>query len=110
MFDGMYKFDFKSLVFSGWGKFSDTSSVVKKLQEVKLPLVSNKICGGKNKDPNGRSMINENMLCAGSPKENKGSCGGDSGGPLVCQNSKKQWVSCEQFDFFQLNKNLHQKS
>ncbi|XP_066924852.1 transmembrane protease serine 13-like [Clytia hemisphaerica] len=77
---------------SGWGKFSDTSSVVKKLQEVKLPLVSNKICGGKNKDPNGRSMINENMLCAGSPKENKGSCGGDSGGPLVCQNSKKQWT------------------
>ena len=81
------------LILTGWGKLSAESTVVTKLQDVQLPLVSNTECAKKNKDPNGASLISENMLCAGSPKENKGSCGGDSGGPLVCKNSKNQWVS-----------------
>lgn len=66
--------------------------MVDKLQDVQLPLVSNTECASKNKDPNGISLIGKNMLCAGSPKVNKGTCGGDSGGPLVCLNSKNKWV------------------
>ena len=60
-------------------------------------MVSNTVCAKKNKDPNGASLINSNMLCAGDAKVNKGSCGGDSGGPLVCLNKANKWVSI-QFD------------
>jgi len=76
---------------SGWGK-DESGDVVNKLRDVQLSVVSNTVCAKKNTDPNGASLINKNMLCAGNEKVNKGSCNGDSGGPLVCLNEQKKWV------------------
>lgn len=81
-----------SCYISGWGKMNADGTTVNVLQDAKLPIVSNEVCGKHNTDYRGKSMINENMLCAGSVTKNIGGCNGDSGGPFVCKNKRGQWV------------------
>ena len=67
--------DDKTMTVSGWGSRTDgnPASAPDKLYTVDLPGVSEEDCTGFS--------LTEQMLCAGTPGENKvGACNGDSGG------------------------------
>ncbi|KAG8267260.1 hypothetical protein J6590_055451 [Homalodisca vitripennis] len=64
---------------TGWGVKKAGGATSATLQEVQVPIMSNKAC--KNSSY-GSSRITENMMCAGYPEGKKDSCQGDSGGPL----------------------------
>ena len=58
-----------------------------------LRPISNLQCSQRNK-AEGRSLVNENMICGYSPQNQQlGSCQGDSGGPYVCMNAVNRFVS-----------------
>ena len=58
-----------------------------------LRPISNSQCLQKNR-VDGRSLVNENMICGYSPQNQQlGTCQGDSGGPYVCLNAAKRFVS-----------------
>ncbi|XP_002164216.1 elastase-1 isoform X1 [Hydra vulgaris] len=77
---------------TGWGLLTPGGISSNILNEAKMPIVSNKKCGEKNKNDLGTSKVTENMLCAGFENDNKVSgCHGDSGGPFVCK-KKNSWV------------------
>ncbi|MEE6499643.1 hypothetical protein FKM82_003522 [Ascaphus truei] len=66
-------------VTSRWGKINATTKQFpRKLQQVSLPLISNREC---QKSWGGN--ISSTMICAGAAGAS--SCQSDSGGPLVCQ-------------------------
>jgi len=71
---------------SGWGS-TDSSHTTFKLQEAKLPLLTNRVCKKRNR------RIIPTMLCGGFKNyDGKVSgCNGDSGGPYVCK-SGGRWV------------------
>ncbi|XP_076353927.1 clotting factor B-like isoform X2 [Tachypleus tridentatus] len=77
---------------TGWGDtfFGGARSTV--LQEVSIPVVTNKECNSayssvaSNKYPQG---ITRGQICAGLSKGGKDACQGDSGGPLVLKESKR---------------------
>lgn len=59
-------------VASGWGTLTEEGKVSCTLQEVEVPIISNKEC--KNTKYTS-SMITDNMMCAGFPKSGqKDSC------------------------------------
>ncbi|XP_028454737.1 serine protease 33-like [Perca flavescens] len=65
---------------TGWGTISSSGISLpfpQTLQEVSVPLVSNKQCNAAY------GAITSNMICAGVTAGGKDSCQGDSGGPLV---------------------------
>ncbi|CAH1996772.1 unnamed protein product [Acanthoscelides obtectus] len=66
----------------GWGATKQNGQTASKLQEVKVPIMSNVDC----KKTGYGSRITDNMVCAGYPEGKKDSCQGDSGGPLLVQN------------------------
>lgn len=61
------------------------------LQEVDLPVISNKIC--KKSFENETEVHESKMICAGYATGGKDACQGDSGGPYVCQRCN----SCEYY-------------
>ncbi|XP_028394294.1 coagulation factor IX-like [Dendronephthya gigantea] len=72
-------------VLSGWGYTNAKKpSVSNTLQQIRLPLVSRKVCNS-NKSYGGK--IPERYLCAGVPEGGKDGCRYDSGGPLMCAHS-----------------------
>ncbi|XP_067644857.1 collagenase-like [Eurosta solidaginis] len=74
----------KTVVASGWGHTSDTStSCPPVLQYANLKVISNKVCAEEYPD------IVTGMLCT-STVNRIGHCDGDSGGPLVLANTKLQ--------------------
>lgn len=78
----------------GWGNMSATEYDFYpfKLQEVQVPVVSNRECRDvfeqKGQSP---TSITHNMLCAGKLSGGEDSCQGDSGGPLMVQQAGR-WV------------------
>jgi len=65
----------------GWGKLAELGRPAEILQEVVVPVISQKKC---RKSTNYRSKeITENMFCAGYDKGVLDACQGDSGGPMV---------------------------
>ncbi|UJR08931.1 hypothetical protein I4U23_013183 [Adineta vaga] len=67
----------------GWGRLNENSSLSYRLQQVRLPIISNKnyICS---------QQISDNLvhLCAGFIQGKKDTCQGDSGGPLMIFDGK----------------------
>ena len=57
------------------------------------PPISNSQCSQRNQI-NGKTFINENMICGHSPQNRQlGTCQGDSGGPYVCLTATSRFVS-----------------
>ncbi|XP_071439418.1 trypsin-1-like [Hetaerina americana] len=69
---------------SGWGRIGETAPVSNHLQEVEVPIFSNKDCRAES--AYGANRITDNMLCAGYRNGAMDSCQGDSGGPLQVLN------------------------
>ncbi|XP_046722636.1 transmembrane protease serine 9-like [Silurus meridionalis] len=65
---------------TGWGNVNSEVPLPlpETLQEVQVPIVSNRDCAKTYGD-----LITDNMMCAGLTEGGKDSCQGDSGGPLV---------------------------
>jgi len=55
------------------------------LQEVEAPITSNGACNNAWEAAAGIRPINAQMICAGFPRDGRGSCSGDSGGPLFVE-------------------------
>jgi len=101
---------------TGWGKVKHPGGSYHKLQQARLPLVSNAECSAKlaASPVAGKLQIGQQMVCAGEldPNQMQGGCHGDSGGPFVCKDQTTgkfflegavSWGS-ESCNFFQENK------
>ncbi|NWH94054.1 GRAA protein, partial [Aegithalos caudatus] len=74
---------------AGWGTTKNgMNRAPPALMEVNITVIRREICNDKH-HYNGKPVITENMICAGSKYGNKDSCNGDSGGPLICNNVMK---------------------
>ncbi|KAJ8967876.1 hypothetical protein NQ317_016088 [Molorchus minor] len=69
----------------GWGSLRESGPQPAILQEVNIPIWSNRDCKLKY-GPAAPGGIVDHMLCAG--QANRDSCSGDSGGPLMINNGK----------------------
>ena len=88
-----YNFTGKMCKLIGWGSTRFGGKISDTLQEVDVPVVSNKVCndnyldlGDEDSLPYG---INESFICAGFKEGGKDSCQGDSGGPLAIKINDK---------------------
>ncbi|XP_018570644.1 proclotting enzyme-like isoform X2 [Anoplophora glabripennis] len=75
----------KTATVIGWGSLRESGPQPAILQEVNIPIWSNRDCKLKY-GPAAPGGIVEHMLCAG--QANRDSCSGDSGGPLMVNNGK----------------------
>uniref|UniRef100_A0A146KWK6 Phenoloxidase-activating factor 2 n=2 Tax=Lygus hesperus TaxID=30085 RepID=A0A146KWK6_LYGHE len=69
----------------GWGSLSESGPQPSILQEVNIPVWTNRECRGKY-GPAAPGGIVEHFLCAG--EDRRDSCSGDSGGPLMVNDGK----------------------
>jgi len=71
-------------VLTGWGKIRHPGQMYHILQQVNLPVPSNRVCDSLN----WRSIhihVRPSMICGGDGgRSRRGGCHGDSGGPFVC--------------------------
>ncbi|CAL4079515.1 unnamed protein product, partial [Meganyctiphanes norvegica] len=67
---------------TGWGTTSEGGKQAGELQEVQVPIMSNKACEAIY-----HNVIFKTSICAGIPEGGKDSCQGDSGGPMVVTSS-----------------------
>jgi len=70
-----------STIVVGWGKLSEGGLPANVLQEVLVPIISQKQC--RHKTSYRQDEITENMFCAGFDQGKIDACQGDSGGPAV---------------------------
>ncbi|KAH8372329.1 hypothetical protein KR093_011050, partial [Drosophila rubida] len=76
----------ESVIASGWGRTSDSSSsVATNLQFAIMTVITNAVCA----QTYGTSIVTESNICVSTPK-GVSTCNGDSGGPLVIQSNKVQ--------------------
>ncbi|KAM6158495.1 ovochymase-2 [Rhynchocyon petersi] len=76
---------------AGWGRLAEDGLLPKVLQEVNLPILTQKECGAALltlKKP----VHWGTFLCTGFPDGGKDACQGDSGGSLMCRNKKGSWI------------------
>ncbi|NXQ84500.1 TMPSC protease, partial [Nyctibius grandis] len=66
---------------SGWGDTQEKGKNSPVLQEAQVEIIPSSIC---NSSAAYRGLVNNNMICAGSPSGGTDTCQGDSGGPLAC--------------------------
>ncbi|XP_034049179.1 serine protease 27 isoform X2 [Thalassophryne amazonica] len=80
---------------TGWGNIREDVALpgVGTLQEVEMPIISQKACQEMYQlNPSESVDILSDMICAGFQSGGKDSCQGDSGGPLLCQMINGTWV------------------
>ncbi|XP_069702853.1 trypsin-1-like [Periplaneta americana] len=75
---------------TGWGVTAQNGAPSDVLNEVTVPIMSNKEC---KSTAYGNKRITDNMMCAGYPEGKKDSCQGDSGGPLHIVNGTEYDVA-----------------
>ncbi|XP_003462483.1 ovochymase-2 [Cavia porcellus] len=76
---------------TGWGRLAEGGIFPKVLQEVNLPILTQKECAAALltlKKP----FKGKTFLCTGSPEGGRDACQGDSGGSLMCRNKKGGWT------------------
>ncbi|NXW41341.1 TMPSC protease, partial [Nyctiprogne leucopyga] len=66
---------------SGWGRTVEKGKTSAVLNEAQVEIIPSSVCNGS--DAYG-GLINDNVICAGSPSGGIDTCQGDSGGPLAC--------------------------
>uniref|UniRef100_A0A8C5LYA5 Peptidase S1 domain-containing protein n=1 Tax=Leptobrachium leishanense TaxID=445787 RepID=A0A8C5LYA5_9ANUR len=74
---------------SGWKTAACEGQPAETLQQVKLELISFKICNGSDYYS---GQVTENMLCAGYKTGISEICEGDGGGPLMCYNHQQRFI------------------
>ncbi|KAM6155652.1 testisin-like [Rhynchocyon petersi] len=81
---------------TGWGKTQEHKKLAYpyNLQEVQIAIINTTTCNRMFYQPDFRSPIQGDMICAGTMEGGKDACAlmhgapqGDSGGPLVCEDS-----------------------
>ncbi|MCP4111136.1 MAG: serine protease [Desulfobacteraceae bacterium] len=80
---GENTFEGKVAIVMGWGSTTGRRGYAEKLQQVTVPIVSNRTCD----EAFTSDEITDNMICAGYSKGGKDACQGDSGGPLIVQDN-----------------------
>ncbi|XP_006874034.1 PREDICTED: testisin-like [Chrysochloris asiatica] len=72
---------------TGWGRTKEHKHLEPpyNLQEAQISIINNTMCNFLFYQPNFRSIIWGDMICAGIRDGSKDACFGDSGGPLVCE-------------------------
>ncbi|XP_023584322.1 serine protease 53 [Trichechus manatus latirostris] len=73
---------------TGWGRIQEQKAELEppyNLQEVQISIINNTMCNHLYQQPDFRSIIWGDMVCAGTEDGSKDACNGDSGGPLVCE-------------------------
>ncbi|XP_021098919.1 ovochymase-2 [Heterocephalus glaber] len=76
---------------TGWGRLTEDGIFPQVLQEVNLPILTEKECAAALltiKKP----FSGKTFLCTGSPEGGRDACQGDSGGSLMCRNKKGAWT------------------
>ncbi|XP_078252926.1 transmembrane protease serine 9-like [Rhinoraja longicauda] len=71
---------------TGWGTLAFEGSLATILQKAVVHIISSDKCKHVYK-----TLITENMICAGIMAGGVDACQGDSGGPLVCRDPDKTW-------------------
>ncbi|NXL66825.1 TMPSC protease, partial [Chordeiles acutipennis] len=66
---------------SGWGHTAEKGKTSAVLNEAQVEIIPPSVCNGSDAY---RGLINDKMICAGSPSGGIDTCQGDSGGPLAC--------------------------
>ncbi|GBL89637.1 Serine proteinase stubble [Araneus ventricosus] len=77
---------------TGWGRMYEDGPLPDVIQEVSLPIITNKQCESMYKQAGFVEDIPDIFICAGYVNGGKDSCEGDSGGPMVLQESDGRWV------------------
>ncbi|XP_025952784.2 coagulation factor X-like isoform X2 [Dromaius novaehollandiae] len=75
-------------IVSGFGKIFQRGRLVKRMKVFQIPYVDMGTC-----KPAIRSLVTENMFCAGYDKDGKDVCQGDGGGPHVTQYNGTYFVT-----------------
>ncbi|KAF8764979.1 Serine proteinase stubble like protein [Argiope bruennichi] len=68
---------------TGWGRLYEDGPLPDVIQEVSLPIITNKQCESMYKQAGFVEDIPDIFICAGYVNGGKDSCEGDSGGPMV---------------------------
>jgi len=70
---------------TGWGKMKREGPLASVLQELEVPILSNRVCERMYRKSGHPQYIPHIFICAGYGEGGRDSCGGDSGGPLSVQ-------------------------
>ncbi|XP_054711308.1 mucin-2-like [Uloborus diversus] len=77
---------------TGWGRLYEDGPLPDVIQEVALPVITNKVCENMYRQAGFVEDIPDIFICAGYGDGGKDSCEGDSGGPMVIQEEDGRWV------------------
>ncbi|GIY30905.1 serine proteinase stubble [Caerostris extrusa] len=77
---------------TGWGRLYEDGPLPDVIQEVSLPILTNKQCETMYRSAGFVEEIPDIFICAGYVNGGKDSCEGDSGGPMVLQEEDGRWV------------------
>jgi len=77
---------------TGWGKMRKGGPLASVLQELEVPILSNRICERMYRKSGHPQYIPHIFICAGYTEGGRDSCGGDSGGPLSVSRGDGRFV------------------
>ncbi|KAL2806569.1 ovochymase-2 isoform 2 precursor, partial [Daubentonia madagascariensis] len=76
---------------AGWGRLGEDGVLPQVLQEVNLPILTQKECMAALSSLK-QFISGKTFLCTGFPEGGRDACQGDSGGSLMCRNKKGAWT------------------